>query len=58
MTLATIDRKEEDLEGSLTWQHNLSVQKLLDIVVHILVNEYTQAVKKNPALFSANRDSK
>ena len=58
MTLAAIDTKEEDSEDSFTWQDNVSIQKFLDIVVHILVNEYVQAVKKSPTLFSTNGDLK
>ena len=41
-----------------TWNKNLSVQKLLDIVIHILANEYIWAVKENPTLFSEQGGSK
>jgi hypothetical protein len=58
MTLAAIDSIEEEPEDSFIWRDNVDVQKLLDIVVHILVNEYVQAFKKNPALFSTNGDLK
>jgi len=38
-------------ELSLAWDKNLSVQKLLNTVIHILANEYIWAVKENPTLF-------
>lgn len=56
MTLTAIDTKEENLEDTFIWRDNADVQKLLDIVVHILVNEYVLAVKKNPSLFSTDGD--
>ena len=38
-------------ELSLAWDKNPSVQKLLDVVIHILANEYIWAVRENPTLF-------
>jgi hypothetical protein len=58
MILAAINKKEEEPENNFTWKDNMNVQKLLDIVVHILVNEYLQTVKKNPTLFSTDGDFK
>jgi hypothetical protein len=58
MTLPAIDTKKDDLEDSFTWRANPDVQKLLDIVVNILVNEYVQTVRKNPTLFSTSGDLK
>ena len=45
-------------EHSFAWDKNPSVLKLLDVVVHILANEYVRAVKENPTLFSDKGDSK
>ena len=45
-------------EQSFAWDKDPSVQKLLDVVVHILANEYVRAVKENPTLFSDKGDSK
>ena len=39
-------------EHGFAWDKNPSVQKLLDVVVYILANEYVRAVKENPTLFS------
>jgi hypothetical protein len=58
MRLPAIDTKKDDLEDSFTWRANPDVQKLLDIVVNILVNEYVLAVRKNPTLFSTSGDLK
>ena len=58
MTLPAIDTNEDDLENGFIWRNNADVQKLLDLVVNILVNEYGQAVRNNPNLFSTNGDSK
>jgi hypothetical protein len=58
MTSPAIDTKKDDLEDSFIWRNNTDVQKLLDIVVNILMNEYVQAVKKNPTLFSTSGDLK
>jgi len=45
-------------EHGFDWKQDPSVQKLLDVVAHILANEYVRAVKENPALFSDKGDSK
>jgi len=37
---------------NLSWKDNLSIQKLLDAIVSILVEEYIQVAKQNPAVFS------
>ena len=42
----------EQPELGLAWNVNSSVQKLLDVVVHILANEYIRTAKENPTLFS------
>ncbi len=46
--------KTEYQEQNFSWESNPSVQKLLDVVVHILANEYVRTVKENPTLFSNN----
>jgi len=39
---------------SLNWIDNPSIQKLLDVVVSIIAEEYIQIAKQNPDLFSDN----
>ncbi|GEM_PF-3494206 len=41
---------------NFAWNGDLSVQKLLDVVIHILANEYIWVVKENPTLFSNKGD--
>lgn len=36
----------------LNWAENPSVQKLLDAVVAIIIEEYIQIAKQNPSVFS------
>lgn len=36
----------------LSWTNNIDVQKLLDVVVEILAEEYIDVVKNNPETFS------
>ena len=36
---------------SLSWIDNPSVQKLLDVVVSIMAEEYIQIAKQNPEIF-------
>ncbi len=43
---------------SLNWIDNLSVQKLLDVVVAIIAEEYIQIAKQNPDSFSDNGGKK
>lgn len=49
---AQIDVKTTSPKQCFAWDKNPSVQKLLDVVVYILANEYVRAVKENPTLFS------
>jgi len=44
--------------SSLSWSDNPSVQKLLDVVVSIIAEEYIQIAKQNPDLFSDNGGNK
>ena len=50
--------KTEQTKPYFVWNKNPSVQKLLDVVVHILANEYVRAVKENPTLFSGKGGAK
>jgi len=43
---------------SLNWTDNRSVQRLLDVVVSIIAEEYIQIAKKNPDIFSDNGGKK
>ena len=43
---------------SLNWSDSPSVQKLLDVVVSIIAEEYIQIAKQNPDLFSDNGGNK
>lgn len=51
-TSTNLGVKTEQTKYCFAWNKNPSVQKLLDVVVHILANEYVRAVKENPTLFS------
>ncbi len=42
----------------LGWIDNPSVQRLLDVVVSIMADEYIQIAKQNPDLFSDNGGKK
>ncbi|TKJ46912.1 hypothetical protein CEE34_06425 [Candidatus Aerophobetes bacterium Ae_b3a] len=44
--------------SSLNWSDSPSVQKLLDVVVFIIAEEYIQIAKQNPDLFSDNGGNK
>lgn len=50
-TKADFSVKTERPEHGFDWKQDPSVQKLLDVVVYILANEYVRAVKENPTLF-------
>ena len=43
---------------SLSWMDNPSVQKLLDVLVSIIAEEYIQIAKQNPEIFSDNGGKK
>ena len=40
--------------SSVSWMDNPSVQRLLDVVVSIIAEEYIQIAKQNPEIFSNN----
>lgn len=50
--------KTDHPEQNFSWTSNPSIQKLLDVVVYILANEYVRAVKENPTLLSNNGGTK
>ena len=39
----------------LDWKDNSSVQKLLDVVVSIIAEEYIQIARQNPEVFTNNK---
>jgi len=43
---------------SFGWMDNFSIQKLLDVVVSIIVEEYIQIVKQNPGVFLEQGETK
>ena len=43
---------------SLVWVDNPSVQRLLDVVVSIMAEEYIQIAKQNPEIFRNNGGKK
>ena len=51
--LLTEQTKKTKIEQvSLNWFDNSSIQKLLDVVVSIIADEYIQVAKQNPDAFS------
>ena len=40
-------------KDSLLWKDNLHIQRLLDVVVSIIADEYIQIAKQNPEIFSS-----
>jgi len=51
-------RKTTIQPTSLSWIDNPCVQKLLDVMVAIIAEEYIQIAKKNPDVFSKNGGKK
>jgi len=43
---------------SFVWVDNASVQKLLDVVVSIMADEYIEIAKQNPEIFRSNGGKK
>ena len=41
----------------LTWTDNPDVQKLLDVVVSILAEEYIEVARRNPDVFSSGAET-
>ncbi len=44
--------KQDISKGGLDWKNNTAVQKLLDVVVSIIAEEYIQIAKQNKEVFS------
>ena len=49
--IAHLSVKTDHPELNFAWNRDSSVQKLLDVVIRILANEYIWAMKENPTLF-------
>ena len=60
METAQVEKNTEKITQpiSFVWVDNASVQKLLDVVVSIIAEEYIQIAKQNPDLFSDNGGKK
>jgi len=55
MAIAQVKKNSKATQPiSLNWIDSPSVQKLLDVVVSIVAEEYIQIAKQNPDLFSDN----
>ena len=59
MAIAQVEKNSKTTQPiSLSWIDNPSVQKLLDVAVSIIAEEYIQIAKKNPDIFSDNGGKK
>ncbi len=55
MAIAQVKKNSKTTQPiSLSWIDNPSVQKLLDVVVSIIAEEYVQIAKQNPDVFRDN----
>lgn len=55
MAVGQVDKNSKTTHPiSLNWSDSPSVQKLLDVVVSIIADEYIEIAKQNPDLFSDN----
>ena len=52
------DIKQNTQPVNLNWEENPSVQKLLDVVVSIIAEEYIQIAKQNQDVFSNEEEGK
>ncbi len=52
MALPVEDHLHEDCPISLNYSENPAAKRLLDVLVAILAEEYIQAAKANPEIFS------
>ena len=48
------NKKAKTQEKSFAWTNNPDIQKLLDVIASIIVDEYIQTAKQNPEIFSKN----
>ncbi len=53
-TQAEKNSKKTTQPTSFAWVDNASVQRLLDVVVSIIAEEYIQIAKQNPEIFRNN----
>jgi len=59
MAIAQVKKNSKTTQAiSLNWVDSPSVQKLLDVVVSIIAEEYIQIAKQNPDIFSNNGGNK
>ena len=59
MEIAQVKKNSKTTQPiSLNWLDNPSVQKLLDVLVSIIAEEYIEIAKQNPDLFSDNGGKK
>jgi len=59
MEIAQVEKNSKTTQPiSLNWSDNPSVQKLLDVVISIIADEYIQITKQNPEIFSGNGGKK
>ncbi|MBA7473011.1 hypothetical protein ES707_08343 [subsurface metagenome] len=59
MEIAQVEKNSKTTQPvSLNWIDNPSVQKLLDVVVSIIAEEYIRIAKQNPDIFSNNGGKK
>jgi len=59
MAIAQVKKNSKTTQPtSLSWSDSPSIQKLLDVVVSIMAEEYIQIAKQNPDLFSDNGGKK
>ncbi len=59
MAIAQVEGNSKTTQAtSLNWSDNPSIQKLLDVVVSIIAEEYIQIAKQNPDIFSDNGGKK
>ena len=59
MAIAQVKKNSKATQPiSLNWSDSPSVQKLLDVVVSIIAEEYIKIAKQNPEIFSNNGGKK
>lgn len=42
----------DNANGKLTWQRNPAIQRLLDVIVSIIAEEFIEIAKKNSGVFT------
>ena len=56
--VASFEAIQHHPEHGFGWESNPSIQKLLNVVSYILANEYVNAVRENPSLFTDDKSVK